>query len=183
MMVIGLMMMLIPCWNLISEAANVSSLIFYNTDIEIDQMQFMINGKLMTLPKLGDEFATLTIPSVHLETSILQGEGSSQLRQGVGHYVGSLLPGEGGNVVLSGHRETAFYLLKDVQVGDQVFVETDYGRYEYQISEIYITTPDDITPTLPTESEKLTMYTCYPFIKWGASPERYVVVADFVQLK
>lgn len=183
MMVIGLMMMLIPCWNLISEATNVSSLIFYNTDIEIDQMQFMINGELMTLPKFGDEFANLTIPSVNLETSILQGEGSSQLRQGVGHYVGSLLPGEGGNMVLSGHRETAFYPLRDVQIGDQVFVETDYGRYEYQISEIYITTPDDITPTMPTESEKLTMYTCYPFVKWGAAPERYVVVADFVQLK
>ena len=105
---------------------------------------------------------------MNLEVPILQGEGNAQLRHGVGHYVGSLLPGEGGNVVLSGHRETAFYPLKDVTLGDRVFVQTDYGAYEYQVSDIYITTPDDVTPTVPTEEERLTMYTCYPFIKWGA---------------
>ena len=64
--------------------------------------------------------------------------------------------------------ETAFYPLKDVTLGDRVFVQTDYGAYEYQVSDIYITTPDDVTPTVPTEEERLTMYTCYPFIKWGA---------------
>lgn len=89
----------------------------------------------------------------------------------------------GGNVVLSGYRETAFYALKDVSLGDQVVVETDYGAYTYQISDIYITTPDDITPTEPTDTERLTMYTCYPFIKYGPTPERYVVVADLIEIK
>lgn len=69
--------------------------------------------------------------------------------------------------MLSGHRETAFYALKDIKQGDKVFVETDYGTYEYEVSEIYIMIPDDVSATMPTDTEKLTMYTCYPFIKYG----------------
>lgn len=183
LMVIGSIMMLVPFWGLVSQAMTFSSVIFYDPNLEITHTSFQINDHTMYLPKIGDEFATLNIPSADLSVSIYQGEGNEQLRKGVGHYVGSLLPGEGGNVVLSGHRETAFYALKDLVVGDKVYVETDYGTYEYEVSDIYITTPDDVSATMPTDTEKLTMYTCYPFIKYGPTPERYIVVSDFIQLK
>ena len=183
LMVIGSIMMLVPFWGLVSQAMTFSSVIFYDPNLEITHTSFQINDHTMYLPKIGDEFATLNIPSADLEVSIYQGEGNEQLRKGVGHYVGSLLPGEGGNVVLSGHRETAFYALKDLEVGDKVYVETDYGTYEYEVSDIYITTPDDVSATMPTDTEKLTMYTCYPFIKYGPTPERYIVVSDFIQMK
>lgn len=182
-MVIGSMMMLVPLWGMLGEVMTYSSLIFYDPDIEIKQTSFMINDQTMYRPLIGEQFANLKIDAVSLEVPILQGEGNAELRKGAGHYVLSLLPGEGGNVVLSGHRETAFYALKDVSLGDQVVVETDYGTYIYQIADIYITTPDDVTPTEPTDKERLTMYTCYPFIKYGPTPERYVVVADLVEIK
>lgn len=182
-MVIGLMMILVPLWGTLSEAMTYSSLIFYNPNIKVKETSFMINDQTMYRPLIGEQFATLSIDSVSLEVPILQGEGNTELRKGAGHYVLSLLPGEGGNIVLSGHRETAFYGLKDVVLGDQVTVETDYGTYIYQISDIYITTPDDVTPTEPTDKERLTMYTCYPFIKYGPTPERYVVVADLIEIK
>ncbi|MDB8550941.1 class D sortase [Turicibacter sanguinis] len=183
LMVVGSMMMLIPLWGMISETINYSSLIFYNPNVEVQETQFTINDQTMYRPLIGSQFATLKIENVELEVPILQGEGKDELRKGVGHYVGSLLPGEGGNIVLSGHRETAFYPLKDVEIGDEVIIETDYGQYLYQISDIYITTPDDITPTIPTDTERITMYTCYPFVKWGPTPERYVVVADLIDMK
>lgn len=183
LMVVGSMMMLIPLWGMISETINYSSLIFYNPNVEVQETQFTINDQIMYRPLIGSQFATLKIENVELEVPILQGEGKDELRKGVGHYVGSLLPGEGGNIVLSGHRETAFYPLKDVEIGDEVIIETDYGQYLYQISDIYITTPDDITPTIPTDTERITMYTCYPFVKWGPTPERYVVVADLIDMK
>lgn len=182
-MVIGCMMMLVPLWGMLGEVMTYSSLIFYDPDIKIKQTSFTINDQTMYRPLIGEKFANLKIDTVSLEVPILQGEGNAELRKGVGHYVLSLLPGEGGNVVLSGHRETAFYALKDVSLGDQVTVETDYGTYIYQIADIYITTPDDVTPTEPTDTERLTMYTCYPFIKYGPTPERYVVVADLVEIK
>lgn len=183
LMVTGVSMMLIPCWNLVSEAMTLSSVVFYNPDHEVARTLFSINGKLVYTPELGEAFASLKLPRVGIDSQIYQGEGSSQLRQGAGHYVGSLLPGEGGNVVLSGHRETVFYPLQDVELGDEVVIETDYGTYIYQVSDIYITTPDDVTPTIPSDVEKVTMYTCYPFIKYGPTPERYVVVADLVEMK
>ena len=183
LMVIGSMMILVPLWGMISDAMTYSSLIFYNPNIEIKETSFTINDQTMYRPLIGEQFATLSIDSVSLEVPILQGEGNAELRKGAGHYVLSLLPGEGGNVVLSGHREAAFYALKDVVLGDQVTVKTDYGTYSYQISDIYITTPDDTTPTEPTDTERLTMYTCYPFIKYGPTPERYVVVADLLEIK
>ena len=183
LMVIGSMMMVVPLWGTISEAMTYSSLIFYKPNIKVKETSFMINDQTMYRPLIGEQFADLKIDAVSLEVPILQGEGKAELRKGVGHYVLSLLPGEGGNVVLSGHRETAFYALKDVSLGDSVVVETDYGTYTYQISDIYITTPDDVTPTEPTDTERLTMYTCYPFIKYGPTPERYVVVADLVEIK
>lgn len=183
LMVIGSMMMLIPLWGMVSETMTYSSLIFYNPNIEVQETQFTINNQTMYRPLIGSQFATLKINSVELEIPIYQGEGTSELRRGVGHYVGSLLPGEGGNIVLSGHRETAFYPLKDVQLGDEVLIETDYGQYQYQISDIYITTPDDVSPTIPTDTERVTMYTCYPFVKWGPTPQRYVVVADLIDIK
>lgn len=183
LMVIGSMMIFIPIWSWIGEAMSLSSLIFYDPSLKMTQTEFQINNQTMYLPKIGEEFATLKIPSADLEVGIYQGEGNAQLRQGVGHYVGSLLPGEGGNMVLSGHRETAFYALKELKQGDLVYVETDYGTYEYEVSDIYITTPDDVSPTMPTETEQLTMYTCYPFVKYGPTPERFVVVSNLVQIK
>ena len=183
LMVVGSIMILVPFWGILGEAMTYSSLVFYDPNVDIVRTEFTINDKSLYLPLLGEEFATLKIPSSDLEVPILQGEGNAQLRQGVGHYVGSLLPGEGGNVVLSGHRETAFYALKDLKLQDEVLVETDYGTYKYEVTDIYITTPDDITPTVPTDKEQLTMYTCYPFVKWGPTPERYIVVSDLVEVK
>ena len=183
LMVIGSMMITIPLWTRFGEIITYSSLVFNNPTTEIQQTQFTINDQTMYRPLIGEQFATLFIDEVALEVPVFQGESTAELRKGAGHYVLSVLPGEGGNVVLSGHREKAFYSLKDVEIGNMVTIETDYGKYQYEVSDIYITTPDDVTPTVPTETERLTMYTCYPFVKWGPTPERYVVVADFVSMK
>ena len=131
LMVIGSMMIFIPLWGMFSEVINYSSLIFYDPSIHIQQTQFTINDQTMYRPLIGKQFATLSIDTVSLDVPIFQGESAAELRQGAGHYVLSLLPGEGGNVVLSGHRETAFYPLKDVEIGDLVVVETEYGQYQY----------------------------------------------------
>ena len=109
LMVIGSMMMLVPLWGMLGEVMTYSSLIFYDPDIEIKQTSFMINNQTMYRPLIGEQFANLKIDAVSLDVSILQGEGNAELRKGAGHYVLSLLPGEEGNAVLSGHRETAFY--------------------------------------------------------------------------
>ena len=183
LMIVGAVMTLIPLWELVGQAATWGSVLFNEVSVEVPKAEFLINDATVYRPDLGEQFATLHIPALELSHPVYQGDGDAQLRLGVGHYVGSLLPGEGGNVVLSGHRETVFFDLKDIEVGDTISMEVAYGTYEYQVREIYITTPDDVGPTQPTGVEQLTLYTCYPFTMWGPTPERYIVVADFVGLE
>ncbi|MGL5531243.1 MAG: class D sortase, partial [Culicoidibacterales bacterium] len=105
-----------------------------------------------------------------------------ELRRGVGHFSGSTLPGESGNVILDGHRDTMLYPLKDIAVNDEIFIETNYGTYKYRVNEITIV-PANAEGILKTEDyEKLTLYTCYPFNYIGNSPERFIVTAEFVDV-
>jgi len=131
-------------------------------------------------PMLGDEYGSLIIDSVSLEYPVYFGDREKELVKGIGHYNGSRFPGEGGNIVLSGHRNTVFRDLEYVEVGDSVVFETTYGRYEYVISDIRITDGNDKTIVQPSDYEKLTLYTCYPFTYIGRAPKRYVVTCDFV---
>jgi sortase A len=131
-------------------------------------------------PSLGDQFGNLIITSVSLDFPVYHGDREDDLRKGIGHYNGSRFPGEGGNVVLVGHRNTVFKPLKQVQIGDSVTLETTYGKYEYVISDIRITEGNDKTIVEPSNNEKLTLYTCYPFDYIGNAPKRYVVTCTLV---
>lgn len=53
---------------------------------------------------------------------VLAGESGRVLAFGPGHRPGSALPGQAGNSVVSGHRDTHFAVLEQVTVGDLVQV-------------------------------------------------------------
>ena len=69
-------------------------------------------------PAEGDLIGKLTIPVLNRELPIFQGTGTAELKKGVGHYLGSVLPGEEDNSVLSGHRDTVFVRLDVLKEGD-----------------------------------------------------------------
>ena len=79
-----------------------------------------------------------------------------------------------------GHRETALRKLEDIKVGQSIFIETNWGNYEYKVKEINIVDKTAHHVLDPTDYEKLTMYTCYPFNYIGSAPERFVVTCEFV---
>ncbi len=131
-------------------------------------------------PKIGDEIGELYIPKINLTLPIYQGTEDDQLDKGVGHYVGSVLPGEKDNCVLSGHRDTVFRKLGEVGEGDSLIVRTAVGEFEYKINKVRIVDKDDLTVIVPKPSATLTVSTCYPFHYIGAAPQRYVLVANLV---
>jgi sortase A len=57
---------------------------------------------------IGAGLAVLRIPAIDKDFSkvVVNGVGVEELKTGPGHYPGTALPGEVGNVVLSGHRTT-----------------------------------------------------------------------------
>ncbi|RDU36964.1 class D sortase [Neobacillus piezotolerans] len=133
-----------------------------------------------TLPAPGDKIGDLKFPSVGLDVPVVQGTHDNELKKGAGHLAGSALPGQGGNVVLSGHRDTVFRKLKDLKVGEEVIFTTPYGDFIYETTDFKITHADDMTVAVPTDFETLTLTTCYPFYFVGNAPDRFIVYTKLV---
>ena len=124
---------------------------------------------------LGTPAAVLRIPSIELEAPVFNGTDKVSLNRGVGHVEGSERPGTPGNVAIAGHRDSYFRGLKDVLVGEFMELETLAGIDQYRISEILIVDPLDMSVLEPTDTDVLTLITCYPFYYVGYAPDRYIV--------
>lgn len=183
MLIAGVLIFLTTAWSLVTETMTLGSIVFAKPTIELETRAFEINNKAIFRPDIGDNFGRLKIESISLDKPIIHGDDDEELRMGIGHYAGSTMPGESGNVVLSGHRETVFKPLEHIKVGDEVIFEANYGNFKYKVKEIKIVSEDDpdYVITEVTDYERLTLYTCYPFNIIGSSPERYVVICEFVE--
>jgi LPXTG-site transpeptidase (sortase) family protein len=132
-------------------------------------------------PVDGDNIGSLTIPALKRKLPIFQGTGVKDLQKGVGHFSQSVLPGEGDNCVLSGHRETVFRQLGKLKRGNQLIVQTAAGTFTYEVTGTRIVRADDKTVIVPTDHAVLTLTTCYPFDTPGYFPDRYIVSAVLVK--
>ena len=131
-------------------------------------------------PSEGDNIGSLSIPVLKQKLPIIQGTGTDELKKGVGHFIQSALPGEEGNSVLSGHRDTVFSKLGKLKIDDQLIVQTSAGTFTYEIKHIRIVDKDDKTVIVPADHAILTLTTCYPFRFFGNAPDRYILTADLV---
>lgn len=129
----------------------------------------------------GEKIGDLVIPKINARLPIYHGTDEDELQKGVGHFAGSVLPGEDDNSVLSGHRDTVFRKLGRVGKGDQLIVEASYGTFTYKVKKVRIVDADDRTVIVPKPRATLTVSTCYPFDFIGSAPERYILVADLMK--
>lgn len=83
-----------------------------------------------------------------------------------------------GHTVLSGHRDTVFTKLGDLEEGDALTVQYGDQEYRYRIKKTWITDPDDRTVIVKKDKPTLTLTTCYPFHYVGPAPDRYIVQAE-----
>jgi sortase A len=141
--------------------------------------------------EMGQGIAVLRIPRLgqgwnDAPPVVVEGVSVEDLKKGPGHMPGTALPGEVGNVVLSGHRTTygqPFNGFGELQPGDAVVVETRDSWHTYRITTSEIVAPDAIEVTYPVPREPdatptrslLTMTTCHP--KYSAQ-QRLVVFAE-----
>nr|WP_240035248.1 class D sortase [Neobacillus notoginsengisoli] len=130
------------------------------------------------MPDFGEITGLLEIPKIKSELAIVEGTDPNDLKKGVGHYEGSYYPGEKGQIVLSGHRDTVFRRLGELKVGDVMKVRMPAGDYVYEITGTKIVDADDRTIiTLQNDEEELIVTTCYPFRYVGNAPDRYIIYA------
>jgi sortase A len=125
----------------------------------------------------GGSIGEIRIPRLGLTAIVLQGDSTAILRRAVGHLADTALPGEPGNVVLAGHRDTFFRPLKRVQRGDAITLRTRHGDFEYLVESTAVVAPTDVHVLEPTGGRTLTLITCFPFGYLGRAPDRFIVRA------
>ena len=130
--------------------------------------------------KQGDLIGVLTIAALQASLPIYQGTDDNSLKKGVGHFIGSVMPGVQDNSVLSGHRDSVFEHIGSLKLGELLVVNTASGSFTYKIVKFRIVAANDRTVIVPTPKAVLTLTTCYPFIFFGNAPKRFIVSADLV---
>lgn len=111
------------------------------------------------------------------------------LKQGLAHFKGTPLPGDGGNAFIYGHSavesffsthqnlpETIFSRLGNIEVGEEVDITKDEKVLKYIVRSKKIVSPDDFSILESQKGkETLTMMTCWPL---GIGTKRLIVVAE-----
>lgn len=130
----------------------------------------------------GELLYVLKIPSIDSENPVREGVESNVLSDSLGHDPSTVYAGEQGNCVIAGHRNYSFgkYFnrLNEVQIGDEIYLESMTDEYRYEVTEIKVVEPTD-TYILDNigDKETLTLYTCTPIY---IATHRLVIIATRV---
>ncbi|WP_163538659.1 class D sortase [Gracilibacillus sp. YIM 98692] len=179
--ILGVSIMLIFFWDLTKQTVQLTNTVVNPYKPSLEKKVFDNEEIWPTLPSPGENIGQLTISSLDLAYPVVQGTHENELEHGIGHFAGSMLPGQGGHVLLSGHRDTVFRKLEHLEIGDQMTFETPYGDFVYEATGFDIVPADDRTVAVPKDYESLTLTTCYPFDYIGDAPDRYVVHTELIE--
>lgn len=111
-----------------------------------------------------DMIGLIKIPVINLKYPILEGTNTKVLKQAIGHFEVSALPGETGNMTLIGHNNfilaEPFKNLDKLSVGDIVTITTTEQDYTYQVTKSYTVDPYNTNVVKQGNKTKLTLITC-----------------------
>ena len=133
-------------------------------------------------PRLAahDLLTRVSIPKISLDAIVIEGVSRKQLSVGPGHMKDTAFPGAAGNAVITGHRDTFFRHIYELQKGDDILVRRDGQLFKYQVTGKKIVKPDDVSVLKQTTDPQLTLITCYPTYYIGPAPERLVVFSKLI---
>lgn len=139
------------------------------------------------IPRIDQNIPIVRVSSealVKRDWGALEKDMQEALKNGVVHYPGTSLPGQTGNIAITGHSsyfpwdpgrfKDVFALLHEVVEGDNIVIYWDQHKYVYEVTSIKIVLPDDISVLKQTPEDKLTLITCTPV---GTNLKRLIVEA------
>lgn len=150
---------------------------------------------VMAEPEYATTFATMQVPrwDGEPERPISEGTDKAEILDvlGVGHYVGTAMPGDVGNFAVAAHRTTyakPFNRIEELEQGDAVVVRTATGDggpgtdtwYVYRVTSTEVVLPSQVEVIAPVPGEPgaepterfITLTTCHPMF---SARERYIV--------
>jgi sortase A len=152
---------------------------FENIFVPTTNNEDTIDASEVEFPNIDKQFGELKIKGRDVDAKLFFGDGKIPLRNGVGVYAGSFIPGYGKTILVAGHNNTYFNGLKNVKKGDIVKINTSYGNYEYKVRDTKLyNAKSKKSYDLNANKENLILYTCYPFDTIGLTEKRFFVYAD-----
>lgn len=138
----------------------------------------------------------IQIPKIKVNNGLVKTNSFEMNPDGfIGHYAGTSLPGEKGNMFLYGHSvmpflfneknyKTIFSNLHTLEKGDEVYVRFNNKRYKYEIFEKNIYRPEDVKPLNLVSGDfedmsTISLMTCTPP---GTTLKRLVVSGKLVEV-
>lgn len=119
----------------------------------------------------------LEVRRLGMSVLVVEGDDEYKLGLAAGHLSDTAALGAKGNAVIAGHRDTSFWPLRKIRIGDRVRIRAGKS-YEYIVSSVRVVDPEDVSVLRGNPDEKtLTMVTCYPFRYFGSAPKRFIVQA------
>ena len=94
----------------------------------------------MRIPRFGPDYATPIAGGVTRDAA-------RSTTIGIGHYPGTEMPGQVGNVALAAHRTTfgaPFARIAELRVGDAIVIESPVGWYTYRFRNLEYVQPSEI---------------------------------------
>lgn len=122
-----------------------------------------------------NDLGIIEIPKIGLKATMLEGIRLTTLDRGPGHWPGTAMPGNAGNVVVAGHRTSHSRPFRNIDAlapGDEVIFTMPNGRFVYRVVNTEIVTPDRIDITNQTSAKTATLFACHPP---GSTKQRIVV--------
>ncbi len=147
-------------------SAHADLLLKHSRLISPDSIDLKVAGKL-EVPRLG------------LSVMVVEGDEEQGLKVAAVHLAGTAQVGKSGNAVIAGHRDTSFWPLRHLRVGDVIRFRGPRTS-EYAVLSIRVVSPEDTSVLEAGNTPILTLVTCYPFRFVGSAPNRFVVRARLV---
>lgn len=114
----------------------------------------------------------LTVPKLKINSALVLVD-TNDLSKSLAHLPGSALPGEKGNIFISGHssllpsfsiKKALFSNLTDLKNGDEIIVETAGAKFIYEVIGFKVVNPSDLSVLAAPEplDRYISLMTCVP---------------------
>ncbi len=127
------------------------------------------------------EVGSIEIPKLDVDMTMYEGIRLTTLDYGPGHWPGTALPGQHGNVVVGGHRTSSHRVFRNVDqltAGDEIIFRDETGAHTYLVNRVEVVEPTAMWIVDPTETATATLFACHPP---GSTTQRIVVFADLAE--
>lgn len=157
--------------NLISPQISRSSSVLGVSIENKDNFSFFVSSRNRdTIPNYTKFY--LSVPSLNIKNEEVLVD-SNELSKSLAHLPGSALPGEKGNVFISGHsslsqlfslKNAVFSKLPDLKKGEQIIIETSGSKFVYEVAGFKVVNPTDVSVINPPDElgRYISLMTCVP---------------------